>query len=121
MVRFALAFLLFINPLALMAQSLSHSLAQCSALAYAMSEWSDEADGTDELLTISSDWFDAAFKTARNEGLDQAYDVLTDVANDAENVWLSKGPTVAYTGQFKNWANYCEDLGFRQGLEFRRP
>lgn len=121
MLRLSLAFLLIINPLALMAQSLSHSLAQCSALAYAMSEWSEEADGTDALLTISGEWFDAAFKTARNEGLEQAYDVLTDVANDTENVWLSKGPVAAYTGQFKDWASYCEDLGIRQGLEFRRP
>jgi len=121
MLRLTLAFVLIINPLALMAQSLSHSLAQCSALAFAMSEWSDEADGTDALLAISGDWFDAAFDTAQDAGLDQAYDVLTDVANEAENVWLSKGPTAKLTGQFNDWTAYCENLGFKQGLDFRRP
>jgi len=121
MFRFAVAMLALSSPTALTAQSLSHSFAQCSALAFAMSEWSDEADGSELFLTISSDWFDAAFDTAQNAGLDRAYDVLTDAANKAENVWLSKGPAAAYTGQFKDWATYCEDLGTRHGLEFRRP
>lgn len=104
-------------PVFAAAMPVSHSMAQCSALTYAISIWREDT----ELADQSNQWFELAFDLAKDEGVAQPFETLTNIANDAENAWLSKGQAVQFSGAFKDWTSYCTALGEAHGMEFRKP
>lgn len=115
--KYFLTVLLVIPGAATAQQPYSHSMAQCSALSYALSEWSSKEDIRDLALQMSELWFDEALTQARAEGMADAYEKLTEIANTAESDWLSKGSTYVFTGDFRDWVSYCRKFGQHVGLE----
>ncbi len=105
----------------LQAQPISHSMAQCSALAYAISTWQTEPEIADEFAHLSGTLFDTAFDQAQREGVEQPFETLNNLANQTENAWLSRGRNSLFTGTFKNWIGYCQALAFDYELEFHAP
>ena len=116
MFRFLFVCLVLVLASSSVASPVSHAMAQCSALTYALSKWSDDPEQLESLTEASDQWFDMAFDAALDEGISQPFETLTNIANQAENAWLSKGKTVVYTGDFREWSNYCDALGRLHGL-----
>ena len=120
MVLYRLPFLLILSvcaPSIAWAQPVSHSMAQCSALYYATSTWSDEADTKTHLEQQSELWFAAALDFATQDALSAPFETLTNIANETEGRWLSKGPTAIFGGDYKDWSTYCVALANAEMLE----
>ena len=92
-------------------------MAQCSALYFAASTWSDSADTKTQLEHHSELWFETALDVAAQTGLSAPFETLTNIANQTEGAWLSKGPTAAFGGDYKDWSTYCAALATAEGLE----
>lgn len=106
------------SALPALAQPISDSMVECSALSHVTAGYTDDPVVRDRLLEQSDGWFDAAFEQARQEGRADIVDALNDLANDAENRWRSRGSVVVLTGEFKDWTDYCQSLAGAMALDF---
>lgn len=113
----ALAIACVCLPTSLLAQPLSHLMAQCSALYYASSAWSTDPKDVADLEEISEQWFAAALDRAALDDLSTPYETLTNIANKAEGAWLSRGQTARFSGDYKDWMEYCRALADAKALD----
>ncbi len=92
-------------------------MAQCSALYYASSTWSDDLGTKAKLEEQSELWFNAALDFAARDTLSLPFETLTNIANEAEGNWLSRGPSAVFAGDYRDWAGHCAALADIEGLE----